>query len=75
MNTRYQSMPETDGSIVYVRPIAVADLPEELQDEIEGLETVYAVHRTDGVRVAVVRDRALAFALAKQNDIAALSVH
>ena len=75
MNTRYPNLPDVTQGIVYVRPIAVADLPEDLQSQIEGVETVYSVHRSDGARVALVRDRALAFALARENDIPAVSVH
>ena len=67
---------ETPGKqIVYVRPVAVADLPDEIRREAEGIETLYAVHDTDGARLALVRDRDLAFALARQNDLAPVHVH
>jgi hypothetical protein len=75
MNTKYGNFPCASDGIVYVRAIAVADLPDELQNEIEGLETVYSVHRPDGMRVALVADKAMAFALARQNDLAPVSVH
>ena len=61
--------------MVYVREIAVSDLPEALQDQVEGVLTVYSVNRPNGERVALVADRALAFALARQNDMAPMSVH
>jgi hypothetical protein len=75
MNTKFDFGPETGERIVYVRPIAVADLPEEIRRQAEGLETLYAVHDADGARLALVRDRALAFALARQNDLAPVSAH
>jgi hypothetical protein len=75
MNTRFAKMPESTNSIVYVRAVAVADLPQELQVQIDGLETVYSVHRHDGMRVALVADKKLAFDLARQNDLAPVSVH
>jgi hypothetical protein len=75
MNTRFNKMPETASSIVYVRAITVADLPEALQMQIDGLDTVYSVHRPDGMRVALVADKKLAFDLARQNDLAPVSVH
>ncbi len=75
MNTKYGNLPGTTDGIVYVRAIAVADLPDELQNEIQGLETVYSVHRPDGMRVALVADKAMAFAIARQNDLAPVSVH
>ena len=75
MNTRFTKMPEAVNSIVYVRAIAVADLPEDLQSQIDGLETVYSVHRPDGMRVAIVADKKLAFDLARQNHLDPVSVH
>jgi len=75
MDTRYDFGPEADERIVYVRPIAVADLPEDIRAQAEGLETLYAVHDENGERLALVRDRGLAFALARQNDLAPVNVH
>ena len=75
MHTKYTGMSAGDAAIVYIRPVRVADLPDELQDQAEGAETVYAVHGPDGVRLALVKDRAVAFALARQNDLAPVGVH
>ena len=75
MNTRFDFGPETGARIVYVRPIAVADLPEDIRRQAAGLDTIWSVHTPDGERVALVRDRALAFALARQNDFAPVNVH
>lgn len=61
--------------IVYVRPVEVAQLPAELRAQLAGVERLYAVHDQNGERLALVRDRALAFALARQNDLAPVSVH
>ena len=67
---------ETLGQrVVYVRPVAVADLPEDIRREVRGLRTLYAVHDTDGERLALVRDRDMAFVLARQNDLAPVHVH
>ena len=73
MNTRFQNFP--DAAMVYVRPVLVVDLPDDLRDQVEGLEMIYSVHRANGDRVALVANRQLAFALAAQNDMAAVSVH
>lgn len=75
MDVKYQGLPETTGQIVYVRPVAVADLPEDVREQIGAVETVYAVHRPDGERLALVLDRNLAFHLARQHDLAPVSVH
>ncbi|WP_425051668.1 DUF1150 family protein [Psychromarinibacter sp. S121] len=75
MNTTYDFAAEMPQDIVYVRSVDVADLPEDVQAEVEGLETIFAVHNTEGERLALVRDRKMAFALARQNDLAPVSVH
>lgn len=64
-----------DKPIVYVRAVAVIDLPEELREGAAGLDTIYAVHDAEGERLALVADRRLAFVLARQNDLAPVSVH
>jgi hypothetical protein len=75
MDTRYEFGPEAGDKIVYVRPVAVAELPDELRDQAMGLDTVYAVHDATGERLALVKDRKLAFMVARQNDMAPVSVH
>ena len=74
MDKRYPGLP-AERTIVYVRPVAVADLPHDLQEQVEGLTTIYSVHTPDGARVALVADRKLAFDLARSHDMAAYSVH
>ncbi len=65
----------TADKLVYVRAVAVSDLPQDLQDQADGLTTLYAVHRADGEQLALVKDRHMAFALALQNDLAPVAVH
>ncbi len=75
MNTRFNHLPGGEDRIVYVRPVAVADLPGEVQEAADGAKLIYAVHNADGERLALVRDRNLAFILARQNDLAPVNVH
>ena len=75
MNTRHEIAFGDEDRIVYVRPVSVADLPQDVQDQVEGRETLYAVHRADGERLALVMDRRMAFVLARQNDFAPVTVH
>ncbi len=75
MNARYPGFPDSGAPIVYIRAVRVADLPEDIQEQADGLETLYAVHRPNGERLALVKDRQLAFALARQNDLAPVNVH
>ncbi len=75
MDTKYDFGPEDGERIVYVREVAVADLPAEIREQAMGLETLYAVHDASGERLALVKDRRMAFMLARQNDMAPVSVH
>lgn len=60
---------------VYVKTIAVTDLPREVRDQAEGLEQLYAVHDADGQQLALVGDRKLAFDLAREHNYAPVLVH
>lgn len=75
METRYGKLPEGQDRIVYVRPVAVADLPDEVRQQAGDAEVIYAVHAPDGARLALVADRQLAFHLARSHDFAPVSVH
>lgn len=75
MNTRYFSQTESPSRIVYVRAVAVADLPDEIRAQADGVDTLYALHRANGERLALVANKGLAFALAREHDLAPVSVH
>jgi hypothetical protein len=75
MNTKFDFGTEDAERIVYVRPVAVAELPAEVREQAGGMEEIYALHDADGQRLALVKDRTLAFILARQNDLAPVSVH
>lgn len=75
MDAKFDFGPETGRRIVYVRPVPVSSLPSEVQAQAGGAETLYAVHDADGERLALVRDRRLAFMLARQNDMAPVNAH
>ncbi|NQY58857.1 DUF1150 family protein [Cognatishimia sp.] len=75
MISKYDFETPNEDRMVYVREVSVADLPADMQEQVEGVETLYAVHGADGERLAVVKERNLAFALARQNDYAPVTVH
>ena len=75
MNTKFDFGTEDAERIVYVRPVAVAELPADVREQAMGMDEIYAVHDADGQRLALVKDRTLAFVLARQNDFAPVSVH
>jgi hypothetical protein len=66
---------QTNDRTVYVKTIAVTDLPREVRDQAEGLEQLYAVHDATGQQLALVGDRKLAFHLAREHDYAPVMVH
>jgi len=75
MNTPFNGLPQHGDRIVYVRPVAVEDLPDAVRAQMDGLETIYSVHGADGRQLALVADRRLAFHLAREHDFTPVSVH
>ena len=75
MDAKYDFGTENGRPIVYVRPVKVDDLPEEVRAQLGGIETLYAVHTTEGERLALVSDRKMAFFLARQHDMEPVTVH
>ncbi|MBT0958163.1 DUF1150 family protein [Alphaproteobacteria bacterium KMM 3653] len=76
METDFDFAPETtEKPIVYIRQVSASDLPEDIRNQIGKAEGIYAVHDTEGQRLAFVRERPLAFALARQNDMTPVPVH
>jgi len=67
--------------LVYVRPIKAAEiLADTPVDAVQGIEldpdqVLYAVHRADGARLAVMADRNSAVAAALAHELAPVSVH
>ena len=75
MNSKVDLGDRDTKAIVYVRSVAVADLPEDIQAEVSGLKNIYAVHSENGDRLALVNTRDLAFHLAREHDYTPLTVH
>ena len=68
-------------NLVYVRPIKASEVLGETPVEtaqgfsLDPDQTLYAVHRADGERLAVLTDRNSAVAAALAHDLAPVSVH
>ena len=60
---------------VYIRQVETSTLPKEIRQQLGGIDSMYAVHDVDGERLALVKDRHLAFVLARQNELTPVSVH
>lgn len=61
--------------IVYVKPVDIDDLPDEVREQVTGAADIFAVHATNGDRLALVSGRNRAFILARQNDMQPVHVH
>jgi hypothetical protein len=67
--------------MVYVRPVKAAEILASVPSaQIQGIEldpeqTLYAVHRADGERLAVLTDKDSAVAAALAHELAPVSVH
>lgn len=75
MDTEFEFPHEAGQRIVYVRSVAVEDLPEDVQSQVGDVTTLYAVHNEEGERLALVSDRKMAFVLARQHDLEPVTVH
>ena len=62
-------------NIVYVRSVNATELPEDIRSQIPDAKILYALHSSEGERLALVRERDMAFVLARQNDLAPVAVH
>ncbi|HEY7900879.1 MAG TPA: DUF1150 domain-containing protein [Caulobacteraceae bacterium] len=68
-------------NLVYVRPIKAAEiLADTPVEQIRGFDlkpdqTLYALHRADGARLAVMGDKDSAVAAALAHELAPVSVH
>ena len=67
--------------LVYVRPVKAAEILASVPlNQAQGIEldpeqTLYAVHRADGERLAVLTDKDAAIAAALAHELAPVSVH
>ena len=67
--------------LVYVRPVKAAEIMADAPvDQVRGFDlqpeqTLYAVHRADGARLAVLGDKPSAIAAALAHELAPVSVH
>jgi hypothetical protein len=77
MDTPHPDMehPEAAGGIVYIREVPVTALPDAIRAQLGGVAQVWGLHTPEGACVALARDRAMAFVLARQNDLTPVSAH
>ncbi|MBC6442740.1 MAG: DUF1150 family protein [Rhodobacteraceae bacterium] len=75
MDTKIR-FPETHPErTVYVRSVKHDELPKELKAQVAPGKNLFAIHKADGECLALTRDRYVAFAMARSNEMAPVSVH
>ena len=70
-----QELKALAGNMIYLKPVDIADLPEEVREDAGALETVFSVFNAKGEQVALVANEAIAADLAAQNDMQVVPVH
>lgn len=75
MNQPFDFGPEKGNGIVYITPVSMDILPDDIRAQMPDATVIYSVNRADGERLALVRDREMAFMLARQHDFAPVSAH
>jgi hypothetical protein len=75
MHSKYDFSHFDTDDLVYIKTVEVTELPLDLQRQVGPDKTLYAVHKADGERVAVVENRALAYSLARDNDLTPMTLH
>ena len=74
MSEDHLSKVSLNDRMVYVCAVKVSDLPEKLAQGISE-DQIYALNNSKGERLALVKDRSLAFVLARQNELHPVPVH
>jgi len=75
MDATFDKLSGSNEKIVYVRSVLVADLPDDVKKQAGGAHELFAVHNEEGVRMAIVGNRSMAFALAREYDFTPVNVH
>lgn len=70
-----QDLKSLGANIVYLKPVDVSDLPQEVQAEAGELTTLFAVHNTKGEQVALVANPQIAAHLAEQHNMRIATLH
>jgi hypothetical protein len=69
-----QMISDAPDQLVYVREVRDGELPDSITPPPTGAR-IFAIHDSNGARLALTDDRTLAFRLAREHDRTPLSVH
>lgn len=63
------------ANFIYLKPVAIADLPEEVRAQAGDVTTLFALHNTKGEQVALVASTDVASHLADANQMQLVTLH
>ena len=75
MSSENKSFDVEDDRVVYVKSVDVDDLPDDIRGQLANETMLYALHSASGKRLALVKERDMAFVLARQNNLSPVTVH
>ena len=64
-----------EDRIVYVKPVDVDDLPDEVIEEVGRIDKLWSVHNSVGEQLALIADLDTAAELAREYRYSAMAVH
>ena len=75
-----QALPTESEKTCYARPVLASEARDEIEREADGAvfsddQLLYALHAADGSRIALMSNRDIAFAAARQHEMAPVSLH
>lgn len=74
MNTKFD-LSEMGANIVYLKPMNMADLPDDVREQAGDMEQIFAVHNGKGEQVAYIADLTFASHLAAENNVRIVTLH
>ena len=74
MQTPYD-LKDVGRNIVYLKPVATADLPADVQEQAGDQETLFALHNGNGEQVALVASPRIASHLAAEHSMELVTLH
>ncbi|SHF21807.1 hypothetical protein SAMN05444339_104137 [Loktanella atrilutea] len=70
-----QDLQSLGENIVYLKPVATRDLPEDVRAQAGDLDVLFAVHNTKGEQVALVANEGIASHLAAEHHMQLVTLH
>ncbi len=64
-----------ESNIVYIRPVAATDLPDDIMEKVGDGDDPHAILGEAGNVLGLAPNRELAFFIARENELAPVSVH